>query len=292
MFRRAQRRIVVPFILPAMTLLAVFFLYPLGRTVQISMSEYGRTGDSTFVGGDQYSLLLHDSAYLASVQHALILAFVGGAMLFPPAIAVAWAFHQRLRGEAFFRMAIFSPVVLSVAVVALMWKFVMHPTLGLINPAFDKVGLGSFVPTLLGNPDTALPAVTFVVVWHGIGIWIVLISAAFSRLPADVIEAARLDGAGELRIFWHVMLPLMRDLLRVLVVLWCVQSLQTFAFVFIMTNGGPFGSSDIPATLMFRTAFAQGNFGYAAAMGIVLVGLLLVVAGGLSRLFGRGDLEY
>ncbi|MET9318198.1 sugar ABC transporter permease [Kribbella sp. NPDC003505] len=292
MFRRAQQRLIVPFVLPALGLLTVFFLYPLVRTFQISMSEYSRTGRATFVGAEQYGELLHDSQYLSAVQHALIMAFVGGAMLFPPAIAVAWAFHHRLRGETFFRMAIFSPVVLSVAVVALMWKFVMHPTLGLINPLFDRLGLGDIIPILLGNPHTALPAVTFVAVWHGIGVWIVLMSAGFSRLPTDVIEAARIDGCGEWRTFWHVMLPLMRDLLRVLVILWFVQSLQAFAFVFIMTSGGPFGSSEIPATLMFRTAFDQGDFGYAAAMGIVLVGLLLVVAGTLSRLLKRSNLEY
>lgn len=292
MFRRSQRRIILPFLLPALVLLSVFFLFPLARTFQMSLSEFTRTGRSTFVGFDQYAQLFGDPAYFNSLKNAIVLAFVGGAMLFPVAIAIAWAFHQRLRGESFFRFAIFSPVVLSVAVVALMWKFIFHPTLGLINPAFEAIGLGDLVPVLLGNPATALPAVAFVAVWHGIGIWIILISAGFSRLPPDVIEAARLDGAGEWRIFFSVMLPMMRDVFRVLIILWIVQSLQAFAFVFIMTGGGPFFSSDITATLMYRVAFDRGDFGYAAAMGIVLVGLLLIVALGLNKLLKRDDLEY
>jgi raffinose/stachyose/melibiose transport system permease protein len=292
MYRKSQRRIIVPFLLPALALLAVFFIYPLFRTVEISLSEFTRTGRSTFVGLAQYSQLFGDEMYFNSLKNAVLLAFVGGAMLFPPAIAIAWAFHQKLRGESFFRFAIFSPVVLSVAVVALMWKFIFHPTLGLINPAFEAIGLGDVVPILLGNPTTALPAVAFVAVWHGIGIWIILISAGFARLPPDVIEAARLDGAGEWRIFRSVMLPMMSDLFRVLIILWFVQSLQAFAFVFIMTGGGPFFSSDITATLMYRVAFERGDFGYAAAMGIVLVGILLVIALGLNKLLKRDDLEY
>lgn len=292
MFRRAQRRIVVPFLLPASLLLAVFFLYPLARTVQLSFSEFSRTGRERFVGIQQYLALFGDERYLQSLGHAVLLAVVGGGMLFPPAVTIAWALHQRLHGERVFRFLIFAPVVLSVAVVALMWKFILHPTLGLVNPAFAALGLGDLVPVLLGDPVTALPAVAFTAVWHGIGIWIVLISSGFARLPVDVLEAGRLDGAGEWTLFARVMLPMMRDVFRTLLVLWVVQSLQAFAFVYIMTGGGPFFSTDIPATVMYRTAFDDAAFGYAAAMGVVIVVLLLLTALGLNRLLRRDGIEY
>lgn len=197
MFKRSQRRIIVPFLLPASVLLAVFFLYPLARTVELSFQEFTRTGRATFVGFEQYGELFGDALFLQSLGNAVLLALIGGFMLFPPAIAIAWAFNQRLHGESLFRFLIFAPVVLSVAVVALMWKFIFHPTLGLINPAFAAIGLGDIVPVLLGDPATALPAVAFTAVWHGIGIWIVLITAGFARMPTDVLEAGRLDGAGE-----------------------------------------------------------------------------------------------
>ncbi|GAB3766052.1 carbohydrate ABC transporter permease [Microlunatus parietis] len=292
MFARSQRLITIPFLLPALALLGTFFLFPLGRTFVISLSEYSRTGRSTLVGFENYLGVFGDGDYLNSLRNAILLAVIGGFMLFPPAIAIAWAFHHRLYGERVFRFLIFSPVVLSVAVVALMWTFIFHPTFGLINPTFAAMGLGDLIPVLLGDPRTALPAVAFAAVWHGIGIWIILISAGFARLPGEVIEAARIDGAGEWQIFWRIMLPMMSDLFRVLIVLWFVQSLQAFAFVFIMTGGGPFGSTEITATLMYRTATDQADYGYAAAMGIVLVLILLVVALGLNRLLKRDDLEY
>lgn len=292
MHRRLQRRIVVPFLLPALALLGVFFVYPLVRTIVISLSEYSRTGLAVFVGGDNYAELFGDPDYFNALKNTFLLAFIGGCMLFPPAVAIAWALSQRLHGERFFRFVVFAPVVLSVAIVSLMWKFLYHPTLGLIDPALKSVGLGALARTWLGDPATALPAVAFTSVWHGIGIWVVLLCAGFERLPKDVLEAGRIDGAGEWRLFWTVMLPMLRDLFRVLIVLWVVQSLQAFAFVFIMTGGGPFGSTDIVGTVMYRAAFDRADFGYAAAMGVVLVVIMLVVAQVLNRVLRRDDLQY
>ncbi|MEU8202037.1 sugar ABC transporter permease [Streptosporangium sp. NPDC049046] len=292
MLKAAQRRIIVPFLLPALALLGVFFLYPLVKTVDLSLHEFSRTGTMRFVGIDQYRLLVDDPAFFNSLKNTFLLTLIGSGMLFPPAMAIAWALSQRIHGERFFRFVVFAPVVLSVAVVSLMWKFLYHPTLGLINPALESMGLGALAKIWLGDPATALAAVTFVSVWHGIGIWIVLLCAGFERLPTDVLQAARIDGAGEWRVFRSIMLPMMRDLLRMLAILWVVQSLQTFAFVYIMTGGGPFGSTETVGTLMYRVAFDRAEFGYAAAIGVVLVVVMLTVAKLLNKVMKRDDLQY
>ncbi|ONI81588.1 hypothetical protein ALI144C_20010 [Actinosynnema sp. ALI-1.44] len=292
MYRVAQRRIVIPFLLPAVALLGVFFLYPLGSTVVLSFNEFSRTGMSRFVGLEQYQRLFGDPDYGGALANTFLITLIGGCMLFPPAVAIAWALNQRLRGERFFRFVVFAPVVLSVAIVSLLWKFLLHPTLGLINPALANVGLGALAKTWLGDPATALASVAFVTVWHGIGIWVVLLSAGFERLPKEVLEAARIDGAGEWRVFRSVMLPMMRDLFRVLIVLWFVQSMQAFAYVYIMTRGGPFMSTELVGTLSYRIAFEFGQFGYAATMGVVLVVIILVVAVILNKVLKRDPLEY
>lgn len=291
-YRIAQRRVILPFLLPALVLLGVFFLYPLGRTVAISLNHYSRTGRATFTGIDQYSRLFDDPAYGNALVNSFEIAFIGGCMLFPPAVALAWALQQRIRGEKFFRFVVFAPVVLSVAVVSMMWKFLLHPTLGLIDPALRAVNLDVLAKTWLGDPATALPAIAFVTVWQGIGIWVVLLSAGFQRLPVEVLDAARIDGAGEWRLFRSVMLPMLADLFRILVVLWFVQSMQAFAFVWIMTRGGPFGTTDLVGTLSYRTAFEFGDYGYAAAMGVMLVAVILVMVAVINRLMRRDDLEY
>lgn len=292
MHRSAQRRIIIPFLLPALALLGVFFLYPLIRTAEISANEYSRTGKATFAGIDQYQRLLEDSAYGNALLNTFVLTFVGGCMLFPPAVAIAWALNQRIHGERLFRFLVFAPVVLSVAIVSLMWKFLLHPTLGLLNPALESMSLGFLAKTWLGDPATALPSIAFVAVWHGIGIWVVLLSAGFERLPKEVLEAGRIDGAGEWRLFRSVMLPMLRDLFRILIVLWFVQSMQAFAFVWIMTRGGPFQSTEVVGTLSYRFAFEFGELGYAAAMGVTLVVIILVVASLINKLMKRDELEY
>ncbi|MFC9693419.1 carbohydrate ABC transporter permease [Kribbella sp. NPDC056951] len=292
MLRNAQRRIVIPFLLPAVVLLALFFLYPLVRTFGISLSDWTRTGASRYVGGANYTALLSDPEYRTALKNTFAFTFIGGCMLFPPAVAIAWALNQPIRSERFFRFVVFAPVVLSAAVVALMWKFIYHPTLGLISPAMAELGLGGLAREWLGDPLTALPAVAFTTVWQGIGIWVVLLSAGFERLPRDVLEAGRVDGAGEWRLFWSVMMPMLHDLLRILLVLWIVQSMQAFAFVYIMTGGGPFGSTEVVGTLMYRIAIDQTEFGYAAAMGVVLVAVLLIVTTILNKVLKRDDLEY
>ncbi len=292
MYRIAQRRIVIPFILPALVLLGVFFLYPLVRTIGISLTEWDRTGSQGYTGAANYTYLFGDPEYRNALKNTFLFTFVGGCMLFPPAVAIAWSLSQRIRGERFFRFVTFAPVVLSTAVVALMWKFLYHPTLGLISPPLREIGLGALAKEWLGDPRTALPAVAFTTVWHGLGIWVVLLCAGFERLPSSVLEAARVDGASEWRVFYSVMLPLMRDLFRVLVVLWVVQSMQAFVFIFIMTAGGPFGSSEVVGTLMYRVAFELSDFGYAAAMGVVLVVTTLVLALVLNKVLKRDELEY
>lgn len=292
MYRVAQRKIIVPFLLPAFLLFAAFFIYPVLRTGYIAMTDWGGTGDLNFVGMEQFSRLASDPTHTNALINTFALTGIGAAILFPPAVAMAWALNQHLRGEAFFRFIVFAPVVLSAAIVALMWKFIYHPTLGLINPALEGLGLGALTRIWLGDPQTALTAVAFTTVWHGVGVWVILLSAGFERLPREVLEAGRIDGAGEWQLFWRITLPLLRDLFRILLVLWFVQSMQAFAFVFIMTGGGPFGSTDIVGTLMYRTAFQRTEFGYAAAMGVVLVVIILSVTYLLNKVLRREDLQY
>ncbi|GLY71757.1 carbohydrate ABC transporter permease [Actinoallomurus iriomotensis] len=292
MFRRSQRRIVIPFLLPALILTGLFFLYPLVRAGIISFEHFSRTGRTSFTGGEQYRKLVDDPSYTRALKNTFLLTFIGACMLFPPAVAVAWALHQKLYGESFFRFVVFAPAVLSTAVVALMWKFIYHPTIGLIDPALRSAGLGALARTWLGDPTTALPAIAFTVVWQGIGIWVVLLSAGFERLPVEVLEAGRVDGAGEWALFRRIMLPMLRDLMRILLVLWVVQSMQSFAFVQIMTRGGPFGSTDVVSTLMYRTAFDQADFGYAAAMGVTLLFVMLALTVIVNKVLKRDVIQY
>ena len=293
-YEKARRRLIVPFLAPAAVLMIVFILYPVAKTVQLSLTDWnGVTRALPYVGARNYGALATDAAFISAFKNTILLTVIGGAILFPVAVAFAWALCQPIKGKRFFQFTIFAPVVLSVAVAGLLWKFVYHPTLGLINPALETVGLDGLARTWLGDPSTALTAVAVTVVWQSLGLWVILLVAGFTRLPADVLEAARVDGASEWTVWRRVMLPLLGDLLRILLAMWIINALQTFGFVWIMTEGGPFGSTEVVGTLMVKAAFDGKEFGYAAAMGIVLIVFMIAVVAVLNRYLRRRDfIEY
>lgn len=292
MFLKQRKRIVIPFLLPASLLFAVFFVFPIVNTVYLSLTEWNGVSSKTFVGLDNYRRMAGDPNFSNAIFNTFALTLIGGAMLFPVAMAIAWALNHRLHGERFFRFVVFAPVVLSVPIASLLWKYIYHPTLGLINPSLETLGLGSLARIWLSDPRTALGAIAVTSVWHGIGIWVVLLGAGLERLPREVLESGRIDGAGELQLFRLITLPLLRDLMRTLIVLWVVQSMQAWAFVFIMTGGGPFGKTDLVSTLLYRTAFLRASFGYATAMAVALVASILAMTVILNRVLRSENVEY
>lgn len=292
MFLKNRKRVIVPFLLPAGVLFATFFAFPIGNTVYLSLMQWNGVSAPSFVGLNNFRHLAGDPNFTNAAFNTFGLTLIGGAMLFPVAMAIAWALNQRLHGERFFRFIVFAPVVLSVPIAALLWKFVYHPTLGLINPSLRALGLGALARNWLSDPQTALTAIAATSVWHGIGIWVVLIGAGLERMPREVLESGRIDGAGELQLFRLITLPLLRDLMRTLIVLWVVQSMQAWAFIFIMTGGGPFGKTDLVSTLLYRTAFLRSNFGYATAMAFALVLLILALTVTLNRVLRSENVEY
>jgi ABC-type sugar transport system permease subunit len=292
MLQKQRQRIIVPFLFPAGLLFVTFFLFPIVNTVYLSLHQWNGVSDPTFVGPENYIRMVGDPNFTNAVFNTFALTIVGGAMLFPVAVAIAWALNHRLHGEQFFRFVVFAPVVLSVPIVALLWKFLYHPTLGLINPSLEAVGLGVLARSWLSDPQTALSAIALTSVWHGIGIWVVLLGAGLERLPREVLESGRVDGAGEFQLFRLITLPLLRDLMRTLLILWFVQSMQAWAFVFIMTGGGPFGKTDLVSTLLYRTAFLRSQFGYATSMAVALVTLILITTVFLNRVLRSENVEY
>ncbi len=292
MLQKERRRIIGPFLFPAGLLFATFFVFPILNTLYLSFQQWNGVSAMTFTGVDNYVRMVGDPNFTNAVFNTFALTIIGGALLFPVATAIAWALNHRLHGESFFRFVVFAPVVLSVPIVALLWKFLYHPTLGLINPSLEAVGLGMLARSWLSDPQTALAAIAVTSVWHGIGIWVVLLGAGFERLPREVLESGRVDGAGEFQLFRRITLPLLRDLMRTLLILWFVQSMQAWAFVFIMTGGGPFGKTDLVSTLLYRTAFLRSQFGYATAMAVALVTLILVATVILNRVLRSDNVEY
>ena len=282
MFYRARRKLIVPFLLPAVILYTALYAYPIVQTIIWSFTGWrGHTVRRPYVGLSNYLSLLGDRRFIGALRNTLVYASLGGILLMVPALLIAWGLTQPIRFRRYFRFIVIAPMVISIAVAGLMWRMIYHPNWGPLNAALRAVGLGSLALPWLGDTRTALVAITVTSVWHQMGMWVLLISAGLERIPLELGEAAKVDGAGERQVFWYITLPLVWDVLRTLTVVWIILSLQAFAVFFVMSPwGGVTGSTQVAATYIYYTAFSDFQWGYATSIATVLLVLVL----GLSLL--------
>jgi ABC-type sugar transport system permease subunit len=174
-------------------------------------------------------------------------------------------------------------------VVALVFGLGFSPTLGFINPVLEAVGLGQFAGEWLGDPHRVLPVILMLDVWQSFGLYMFLIIARLIAIPQDLKDAAALDGAGELRTIWHVILPLLRSTLSMVVLLVAINSLKTFELVYVMTTGGPNHASEVVATWGYFQGFTATRVGYGSANLVVLLILTFLLAALYVRRFRMED---
>lgn len=281
--RRAQQRLLWPFLLPAVILFAAVFLGPIVLSILYSFGGVGSSGQPELHGLNHWSAALGDQHFWSSLKNTVIFAGESTVILFLPAIFLAWCLSRVRRLQRFYRIMVFAPVVVSMLVASLIWKFLLNPSWGFVDVALRSVHLSSLALPWLGDNRTAMLAVVVAAVWQSIGLWVVLISAGLERIDPNLYEAARVDGASRAAEFRHIALPQLWPVLRALIMLWIVQAMQVFAFVYVMTGGGPAGATNVVSTYIYDTAFTSQQFGYAACLATIV----LVITGVLGLLVGR-----
>jgi raffinose/stachyose/melibiose transport system permease protein len=194
--------------------------------------------------------------------------------------------QARLPLAGLWRALFFSPMVLSMVVVGLLWSFVFNPDAGLLNATLRALGLPHWQQAWLGNDRTALAAVSLVSGWRYAGFYMALFAAGLVRIPGEVLEAGRLDGANERQLFTRVTLPLLAPVTAVAVLLCVTGGFQAFDLFFVMTDGAPYHATEIPSLWMVKKAFNRQSLGYGAALGVILT-LVVAVLGGLQARLRR-----
>jgi raffinose/stachyose/melibiose transport system permease protein len=268
---------------------AAFLLYPLVRSAQISLYEWDGLTLATWAGLSNYAEVWTDPALRAAFGHALLLMVFFA--LIPLALGLALASilnRGRVHGLSLFRTVVFLPQVVAMVVIAVAWRRVYAPDGGL-NTALEAVGLGSLSRAWLGDYTWALPAVGFIGTWFETGLVTVLLLAGMGRIPVDLFEAARLDGAGPVREFLAVTLPSVRGEVAVALTLTVIAALRTFDLVYVTTRGGPGQSTSVPSYEVYHRAFELGRVGSAAAVGVSLTLVIFVISFGITRVAERGD---
>jgi raffinose/stachyose/melibiose transport system permease protein len=282
------RRVAYLYILPAFVIYAAFLLYPIGRAVQLSLYDWDGLSVGTWAGLSNYAAIVADEGLRDAFVHALVL--VAFYALAPLAIGLTLAAilnHAKVRGLGFFRTVVFLPQVVAMVVVAVAWRRVYAPD-GTLNGLLGALGLDSLTRGWLGDYTFALPAVGVVGTWFETGLVTVLLLAGMSRIPPELYEAARLDGAGAVKEFFAVTLPSVRGEIAVALTLTVIAALRTFDLVYITTRGGPGNSTSVPSYEVYHRAFGLSQIGSAAAIGVTLTVVIFAISFMINRFADRG----
>jgi raffinose/stachyose/melibiose transport system permease protein len=278
------------FILPAIAILAVFTLYPMIRVIQYSFYHWDLMGGMRWVGFRNYVSLIHDSTFLLSIKNTVIYSVLSLVFIYIASLCGAVLMNQALRGITIFRTSYFVPSLIPSVAVGLAWQGIFNPTGGLLNAFLNSVGLHSIALQWLANPHTALYCVIFVNIWQWWGYNMMLFLAGLQTIPEDVVEAARVDGASSFTIFWRIVWPLLKPVSVVVIITTIIGSFKAFDLVYAMTGGGPFDRSTVLVLQLYKQGFQFLQFGYASAMSVVLL-IIVLIWSGIQLRFSRTDTE-
>ena len=266
------------YVLPAFLLYAGFLLFPLGRATQFSFYDWDGVSVGTWAGLSNYAEILTDDTLRNAFAHALVLMLFFAVLPLGIGLLLASVLNRaKVRGLGFFRTVVFLPQVVAMVVIAVAWRRIYDP-----NSGFGPVR------GWLGDYGLALPAVGLIGTWFEAGLVTVLLLAGMGRIPRELYEAARLDGAGAVREFRAVTLPSVRGEIAVALTLTVIAALKTFDLIYVTTKGGPGTSTLVPSYLVYDNAFGKGQVGLAAAIGVVLTLLIFVISYLINRI---GDSE-
>jgi raffinose/stachyose/melibiose transport system permease protein len=281
---------VTVFLLPATVLFAMLVLVPIAVALYTSLFRWGGFGaPENFVGLENFRKLFADEVFLGDLWRGLVLIVLAIVLQLPFALAIAVLLNQRMRGRAVYRVVFFAPYVLSEVITGVLFTMIFAPGSGLADQTLEAIGLGGHGIGWFSESSTVLPTLFLVMTWKYFGFHMILYLAALQNVPAEVLEAASIDGAGPWQRFRHVTLPLLGPTLRISVFLSIIWSIQLFDLVWVISGGGPVHASETMAITMFEYGFRRYQMGYANAISVVMFLLSFVFALFYQRYVMRRD---
>jgi len=290
-------RFVIGLLLIPLGLYAVFVVSPYVQAFPIAFTDWeGLSATYTYIGFDNFVALFHDAIFWTALRHNLFLLISLPTIIITLSLFFSAVLNHRggIRGAKFYKIVYFFPAVLSIAVVGVLWQFIFEPRSGLLNGFLRGVGLDAFAQSWLGDGDTALGSIMAVVVWAGVGFYVVLFTAAMAAIPKELYEAALLDGANSIQAFFRITLPLIWNTVQVAIAFLVIGALDQFALIKVLSvgSGGPNNATQVISLYMYTNAFTYGRFGYASAIGVTLFALNMILTVLTFRLTRRERVVY
>jgi multiple sugar transport system permease protein len=277
-FSKRRARAGRMFVAPNLTAVAVFMLFPLGFSLYMSVQNWDLFRPAKFVGlANYHSLFADDPLFVIALRNTVVYTVGTVVPTVLISLAVAGVLNRKVKGISIFRTIIFLPLAVSSVVMAVVWQFVFNTNNGLLNIMLGWIGIGP-VPWL-NDPRWAMLSLCTVSVWRSVPFATVILLAAMQGVPDNLYEAAKLDGAGEVRQFVSITVPLIRGAVSFVVVISIIHAFQAFDLVYVLTggNGGPETATYVLGIMLFQHAFGFLEFGYASALAWVMFAILLVL---------------
>jgi ABC-type sugar transport system permease subunit len=271
---RNDWRIALVLILPATAGFVLFAVYPVFRGIYLSFTNFHILSPPTWAGLANYRNLLSDDVFWGSLKVTVyfVVLTVGIGLLISLVTAVIL---HRLTKSKVIRGLVILPFLISGVVAALVWQWMLDPELGVVNIVLKD--LTGHTIMFLGSSTWVIPSLAFISIWKSMGYNAILIFAGLQTIPGDIYEAARIDGASEMRMFWKLTLPLLRPIMAMVIILTVIGAFQVFDLVAVTTKGGPANASNVLPLYIYETGFSEFNFGYAVTMSMVLFVILLAI---------------
>jgi raffinose/stachyose/melibiose transport system permease protein len=278
------------FAVPALIFYGFAVVVPSIRGGMLAFTDWdGLSQNWDWVGLANFERIFTTSSSLEALKMTLIFAFAITILQNGIGLLLALGVNTGLKSRNILRVILFAPVVITPVVVAYLWKFLLTPQ-GPFNAVLESIGLGALAPSWLGDPTWAAVSVVMMVVWQHAGYSMVIYIAGLQSVPQELLEAAAIDGAGAWRRFWSVVWPLLAPATTINIMLTIIGGLKMFTEVFVLTGGGPGGSTETLSTLLYKSAFSFNQFGYGIALALTLAAVVAIFSVAQYRLANRkGD---
>lgn len=281
------------FTFPTFLLFTIIVVVPIFFSVRYSTLRWDGFSKEAFIGFSNYKNMFvnNTDGFVQAVMNSLILALISVGIQLPISLLLALTLSRGIRGERFFRTVYFIPVIISTVVIGQLWMKIYNSDYGMLNTILKAIGLGSLSDAWLADTKTALASVFVAMLWQYVGYHMLLLYAGAKSISPDIYEAARIDGAGELAMAFHITIPLMKPIISVCIIFAVTGSFKAFDLIYVMTNGGPLHSTEVPTTLMYTTIFSRYQYGYGSAMAIFIIVECLVFTLVINKLFSKNIVE-
>lgn len=268
-------------VLPAVILTLMFTIWPTLQALYLSFTNATSLGlNNKFVGLDNYIYMFHDKSFIQALTNTAKLMAVVPVITIFCSLVLAFVLNQcKLKEMVLYRTIFYFPNIVSLTVVGIIWSFVFHPNVGIVNKILGAVGLESLQRSWLGDSKTALWCIAFTLLWQAAGYYMVMHIAAMDGISPEIYESATLDGASAWRKLISITMPLMKDIIGITFVLALSGTINlSFVLSQVMTGGGPNGASSVLLQYMYTQGFVNGNFGYAMAITVFTLAISVALS--------------